>query len=95
MLEDDWYWRAEATDWGYIWALPENKQNHPKYRPFYRYVRDLIQGFNHNLNGWIDWNLVLNTRGGPNHAFSFCEPILVDSGTNSAFFHPILCDCSF
>ena len=90
MLEDDWYWRAEATDWGYIWALPENKKNHPKYRPFYRYVRDLIQGFNHNLNGWIDWNLVLNTRGGPNHAFNFCgAPILVDSGTNSAYYTPL------
>ena len=90
MLEDDWYFRPEATDWGYIWALPENKKNHPKYRPFYRYVRDLIQGFNHNLNGWIDWNLVLNTRGGPNHAFNFCgAPILVDSGTNSAYYTPL------
>ena len=90
MLEDDWYFRPEATDWGYIWALPENKQNHPKYRPFYRYVRDLIEGFNHNLNGWIDWNLVLNTRGGPNHAFNFCgAPILVDSGTNSAYYTPL------
>ena len=25
-LEDDWYWRAEATDWGYFWAKPENKK---------------------------------------------------------------------
>ena len=90
MLEDDWYWRPEATDWGYIWALPENKVNHPKYRPFYRYVRDLIQGFNHNLSGWIDWNLVLNTRGGPNHAFNFCgAPVLVDSGTNSVYYTPL------
>lgn len=90
MLEDDWYFRPEATDWGYFWALPENKKNHPKYRPFYRYVRDLIEGFNHNLEGWIDWNLVLNTRGGPNHAFNFCgAPILVDSGTNSAYYTPL------
>ena len=88
MLEDDWYWRSEATDWGYFWAL--DKSNHPKYRPFYRYVRDLINGFNHNLNGWIDWNLILNTRGGPNHAFNFCgAPILVDSGTDTAYYTPL------
>lgn len=90
MLEDDWYWRPEATDWGYFWALEENKVNHPKYRPFYRYVRDLIEGFNHHLNGWIDWNLVLNTRGGPNHAFNFCgAPILVDSGKDSVYYTPL------
>ena len=88
MLEDDWYWRAEATDWGFFWA--SDKSHHPKYRPFYRYVRDLIQGFNHNLNGWIDWNLVLNTRGGPNHAFNFCgAPVLVDSGNNSVYYTPL------
>jgi glucosylceramidase len=88
MLEDDWYWRAEATDWGFFWA--GDKSQHPKYRPFYRYVRDLIQGFNHHLNGWIDWNMVLNTRGGPNHAYNFCgAPILVDSGKNSAYYTPI------
>ena len=88
MLEDDWYWRPEATDWGFFWA--SDKSHHPKYRPFYRYVRDLIKGFNHNLNGWIDWNLILNTRGGPNHAFNFCgAPILIDSGTDSAYYTPL------
>jgi glucosylceramidase len=90
MLQDDWYWRAEATDWGFFWAWGDNKKNHPKYRPFYRYVRDLIEGFNHNLTGWIDWNLVLNTRGGPNHARNYCgAPILVDSGTDSAYYTPL------
>jgi len=38
-LEDDWYWQAEATDWGYRWAPEEEKKNHPKFRPFYRYAR--------------------------------------------------------
>ncbi|MAH27078.1 MAG: glycosyl hydrolase family 30 [Opitutae bacterium] len=88
MLEDDWYWRPEATDWGFFWA--PDKSHHPKYRPFYRYVRDLIQGFNHNLNGWIDWNLVLNSRGGPNHANNFCgAPILVDSGRDYVYYTPL------
>ena len=89
-LEDDWYWRAEATDWGYFWAKPENKKNHPKYRPFYRYTRDLIQGFNNHLVGWIDWNMMLNERGGPNHAGNFClAPILVNSGLDSYHLTPL------
>ena len=87
-LEDDWYWRAEATDWGYTWA--ENKANHPKYRPFFRYTRDLIGGLNHHFTGWIDWNMVLNTRGGPNHVNNFClAPVLVDSGKDQAYLTPL------
>ncbi len=89
-LEDDWYWRPEATDWGKFWAAEEDKQNHPAYRPFYRYVRDLIGGLNHNLVGWIDWNMALNTRGGPNHARNFClAPVLIDSGHDRAYFTPL------
>lgn len=89
-LEDDWYWRPEATDWGFFWASPENQDHHPPYRPFRRYVRDLIQGLNHHLGGWIDWNLALNTRGGPNHAGNFClAPILVDSGRDKVIYTPL------
>ena len=89
-LEDDWYWRAAATDWGYFWAQETDKKNHPKYRPFYRYTRDLIEGFNHHLVGWIDWNMLLNYRGGPNHARNFClAPILVDSGRDTYYVTPL------
>jgi glucosylceramidase len=89
-LEDDWYWRKEATDWGWIWAPEEQKPNHPKYAPFYRYARDLIGGLNHNLVAWIDWNMFLNTRGGPNHARNYClAPILVDSGHDSIYITPL------
>ncbi len=89
-LEDDWYWRPEATDWGFHWAPEEEKTNHPPYRPFYRYARDLIGGLNHGLVGWIDWNMVLNLRGGPNHARNMClAPVLVDSGRDHVYFTPL------
>lgn len=89
-LEDDWYWRSEATDWGKFWAAEDKKKDHPPYRPFYRYTRDLIGGLNHNLVGWIDWNMALNNRGGPNHARNFClAPVLVDSGRDTAYFTPL------
>ena len=66
------------------------KKDHPPYRPFYRYTRDLIGGLNHNLVGWIDWNMVLNTRGGPNHARNYClAPVLVDSGRDHVYFTPL------
>ncbi|MGC9450419.1 MAG: glycoside hydrolase family 30 protein [Oceanipulchritudo sp.] len=89
-LEDDWYWRPEATDWGYLWAPGEDKERHPPYRPFHRYARDLIEGLNHHFTAWIDWNLLLNTRGGPNHARNYClAPILVDSGRDLVHYTPL------
>ncbi|MEZ4386470.1 MAG: glycoside hydrolase family 30 protein, partial [Candidatus Krumholzibacteriia bacterium] len=89
-LEDDWYWRQEATDWGMHWAPEEEKAQHPAYRPFHRYARDLIGGLNHGLVGWIDWNLVLNLRGGPNHARNLClAPVLVDSGRDHVLYTPL------
>ena len=47
--DDDWYWRREATDWGWDWAPEEDKHLHPKYAPTFRYARDIIGG----LNSWL------------------------------------------
>lgn len=34
---------------------------------------------NQHIEGFIDWNLVLNEEGGPNHVCNFCDaPILID-----------------
>lgn len=76
--DDAWYWRKVATDWGWDWA-PNPEVDHPKYAAAFRYARDLVGGLAHWLAGWVDWNLVLQRNGGPNHVENFCvAPILVD-----------------
>ena len=58
-----------------------------------RYARNMIGDFNNWLEGWIDWNIVLNEQGGPNHVGNYCDaPIIVDTKTkevhyNSSFFY--------
>jgi glucosylceramidase len=43
------------------------------------YMHDIIGNFNQGMNGYIDWNLVLNIQGGPNHVGNFCDaPIMYD-----------------
>ena len=45
-----------------------------------RYARSIISDLNRWTVGWIDWNLLLDERGGPNHAGNFCSaPILADT----------------
>ncbi|MBX2802546.1 MAG: hypothetical protein KTR31_33000 [Myxococcales bacterium] len=85
--DDGWYWRKEATDWGWDWA--ENPEvDHPPYAAAFRYARDLVGCLAHWVSGWIDWNLVLDRRGGPNHVGNFClAPILVDG--DEAYFTPM------
>lgn len=36
------------------------------------YAHDMIGNFNAGMNGYIDWNLLLDDKGGPNHVQNFC-----------------------
>ncbi len=46
-----------------------------------RYARSVIQDLNHWTVGWIDWNLLLDEHGGPNHVGNYCSaPVLADAG---------------
>jgi len=88
--EDSWYWSKEATDWGYDWALEENKKNHPKYVPVYRYARDMIGCLNNWVEGWVDWNMVLDRQGGPNLAKNWCiAPVIVDVEKDEVYYTPL------
>jgi len=87
---DDWYWQKKATDWGWDWATPENKHLHPKYAPVNRYARDIIGCMNNWVDGWIDWNMVLNKQGGPNWFENWCvAPVIVDTEIDEVYFTPI------
>jgi glucosylceramidase len=48
-----------------------------------RYARSVINDLNRWTVGWIDWNLLLDERGGPNHVGNFCSaPLLAMRGEN-------------
>ncbi|WP_281540623.1 glycoside hydrolase family 30 protein [Maribacter aestuarii] len=88
--DDAWYWSKEATDWGWDWAPEDQKYLHPKYAPVNRYARDIIGCLNNWVDGWIDWNLVLNKQGGPNWFQNWCvAPIIVDPEADEVYITPI------
>nr|WP_282124654.1 glycoside hydrolase family 30 protein [Algibacter mikhailovii] len=88
--DDAWYWRKEATDWGYDWATEENKYLHPKYAPVNRYARDIIGCLNNWVDGWVDWNMVLDIQGGPNWFKNWCvAPVIVDTDKDEVYFTPL------
>jgi glucosylceramidase len=88
---DAWWWREEATDWGWKWAPAAEKAAHPRYAPVHRYARDLIDGLNHGLAGWIDWNIALDQVGGPNHENNRCAaPVMIDAGSGAVYRTPLL-----
>ncbi|MFS4483482.1 glycoside hydrolase family 30 protein [Hyunsoonleella sp. 2307UL5-6] len=86
--DDTWYWKKEATDWG--WAAPEDKYLHPKYSPVNRYARDIIGCLNNWVDGWVDWNMVLDKQGGPNWFKNWCvAPVIVDPELDEVYFTPL------
>ena len=88
--DDQWYWSKEATDWGYDWAPEDKKYLHPKYAPVNRYARDIIGCLNNWVDGWVDWNMVLDTQGGPNWFENWCAaPIIVDPEKDEVYLTPL------
>jgi len=88
--DDAWYWSKEATDWGWDWAGEEDKYLHPKYVPTFRYARDIIGCLNNWVDGWVDWNMVLNKQGGPNWFKNWCvAPVIVDEDADDVYFTPL------
>ncbi len=88
--DDAWYWAKEATDWGWDWAPEDKKYLHPKYEPVFRYARDIIGCLNNWVDGWVDWNMVLDRQGGPNWAKNWClAPVIADPEKDEVYFTPL------
>ncbi|MEL6989202.1 MAG: glycoside hydrolase family 30 protein, partial [Bacteroidota bacterium] len=88
--DDAWYWSKKATDWGWDWAPEKDKPMHPKYVPVYRYARDIIGCLNNWVDGWVDWNMVLDINGGPNWFKNWCvAPVIVDPIKDEIYFTPL------
>ncbi|TYZ54498.1 hypothetical protein PybrP1_008785 [[Pythium] brassicae (nom. inval.)] len=66
---------VKITEPNTIWTRAEN------------YGRDIIGDLNNFAGGWTDWNLALDTNGGPNWAKNFVDaPILVDEVGGKEFY---------
>jgi glucosylceramidase len=87
---DDFWWNDNATDWAYTATWAPNSEDHPIYTPVHRYARNIIVSLNHWMEGWVDWNVVLDKNGGPNHVGNFCgAPIMIDVDTGQVYYTPI------
>ena len=47
------------------------------------YAHDIIGDLNAGSNGYIDWNIMLDSKGGPNHKKNYCKsPIMLNQDEN-------------
>ncbi len=69
---------------GCVGGNPMNKYSPLlRYLPGQIYAHDIIGDLNNWTEGWIDWNMVLNTNGGPNHKNNWnWAPVIVDYASN-------------
>ena len=50
----------------------------------------MIGTLNNWVDGWVDWNMVLNRQGGPNWAQNWClAPVIVDPELDEVYFTPL------
>lgn len=52
-----------------------------------RYAHNIINDLKSGTTKWIDWNIVLDMQGGPNHVGNYCDaPILADEKNGTLHF---------
>ena len=55
-----------------------------------RYGNNIINDLNNGLNAYIDWNILLDEKGGPNHVGNFCfAPVHFNTITKELIYTPI------
>ena len=50
------------------------------------YAHDIIGDLNNGCNGYIDWNMLLDNKGGPNHKFNYCNSPIMANKENTDFY---------
>lgn len=51
------------------------------------YGRSMISDFNNGASGWVDWNILLDETGGPNHVNNFClAPVIGNTKTGELLY---------
>lgn len=69
---------------------PEDKVKLGSWERAEFYASDILEDLNHWVSGWTDWNLVLDTQGGPNWADNFVDsPIIVNASAQEFYKQPM------
>lgn len=74
---EKWRWHNRTTVESGDWSMGQG------------YAHDIIGDLNAGSVGWIDWNLLLDHTGGPNHFGNSCDAaMMTDSNYAKVFHHP-------
>lgn len=49
------------------------------------YGHDILGDLNSGINAYIDWNLILDNKGGPNHKLNYCNSPIMLNNNNSDY----------
>jgi len=63
---------------GCVFPFDKNKVNEWQWGE--RYGKSIIMDLNNSASAWVDWNVLLDENGGPNHVANYCfAPIIADT----------------
>jgi glucosylceramidase len=52
-----------------------------------QYGKSIINDLNNSAVGWVDWNILLDENGGPNHVANYCyAPVIGNTKTGEVFY---------
>jgi glucosylceramidase len=52
-----------------------------------RYGESILKDLNNSVAGWVDWNILVDETGGPNHVSNFCfAPVIGDTRNGDVYY---------
>eukprot|EP00930_Biecheleria_cincta_P047416 TRINITY_DN3286_c0_g1_i2.p1 TRINITY_DN3286_c0_g1~~TRINITY_DN3286_c0_g1_i2.p1 ORF type:complete len:588 (+),score=92.12 TRINITY_DN3286_c0_g1_i2:68-1831(+) len=73
-------YRMGLAHYGGQVMTPQPLADNGKYELGLGYAHDILGDLNAGASGWIDWNVLLNHWGGPNHLLNTCDATLITDG---------------
>ena len=53
------------------------------------YMLEMLGNINNGMTGYIDWNILLDSKGGPNHSENYCKSPIMLNANNEPILTPI------
>lgn len=53
------------------------------------YMLEMLENINNGMNGYIDWNILLDQNGGPSHSQNYCKSPIILNENNEFILTPI------
>ncbi|XP_023311387.1 putative glucosylceramidase 3 isoform X3 [Anoplophora glabripennis] len=89
--KEDWFFISSEACNGYLAIVGMDKSvRKGSWSRGKNYINDILDNLEHGAGGWVDWNMVLNEKGGPTYIDNYVDsPVLINATMQEFYKQPM------